>query len=226
MVRTIQQRQTDYEVGEILVCRKYTKTKSFVCNVNYEYVITEVTDKTISIKEEHEPSTFILPLNLIKTNFIHGYCRTCHSYQGSSINECITIFDWTNNYVSRKWIYTAVTRATELKNVEFYFDERIKDKLQDQDLSRYFESRIRGYIEQDRKANRTIPHDNYIDVYWFLTHLKGVCVSCGKGFDYDLNDYGNFSTDLTANRIDNEFSHELDNIEPMCYCCNRNLSNK
>ncbi|MFM7977975.1 MAG: C-terminal helicase domain-containing protein [Candidatus Fonsibacter sp.] len=49
-------------------------------------------------------------------NFIHGYFRTCHSLQGSSI----IVFDWDLHYTSRKWIYTAVTRATELNNVYFY----------------------------------------------------------------------------------------------------------
>ena len=33
------------------------------------------------------------PVSLIKKNFVHNYCRTCHSFQGSTIDEAITIFD-------------------------------------------------------------------------------------------------------------------------------------
>ena len=34
-----------------------------------------------------------LPVSLITKNFVHNYCRTCHSFQGSTIEEAITIFD-------------------------------------------------------------------------------------------------------------------------------------
>ena len=60
-----------------------------------------------------------LPVVLIKQNFVHNYCRTCHSFQGSTIDEAITIYDHKFAYVSRKWLYTAVTRATNLKHVYF-----------------------------------------------------------------------------------------------------------
>jgi ATP-dependent exoDNAse (exonuclease V) alpha subunit len=53
-------------------------------------------------------------------HFIHSYCRTCHSFQGSSINRTITVFDWRFFFVNRKWIYTAVTRAMELNGVFFF----------------------------------------------------------------------------------------------------------
>ena len=55
-----------------------------------------------------------LPVSLIKKNFAHNYCRTCHSFQGSTIEEAITIFDHKLAYVTRKWLYTAVTKATDL----------------------------------------------------------------------------------------------------------------
>ncbi len=56
-----------------------------------------------------------LPVSLIKNNFVHNYCKTCHSVQGSTIEEAITIFDHKFAYFTRKWLYTAVTRATDLK---------------------------------------------------------------------------------------------------------------
>ena len=35
-----------------------------------------------------------------------------------------------------------------------------------------------------------------------------------------------FTTDLTANRLDNSRGHSLDNIEPCCQKCNSILSNR
>ena len=36
------------------------------------------------------------------------------------MEEAITIFDHKFAYASRKWLYTVVTRATDLKHVYFY----------------------------------------------------------------------------------------------------------
>ena len=45
----------------------------------------------------------------------------------------LTIFDWDFYFVVRKWIYTAITRATNLNNVYFYngnSEEFNKQKLE------------------------------------------------------------------------------------------------
>ena len=71
----------------------------------------------------------VIPLAVARANFIHGYCKTCHSFQGSSIDKPLTIYDWKFKHVDRKWIYTACTRATNLANVSFF----IYDEREDQD---------------------------------------------------------------------------------------------
>ena len=69
-----------------------------------------------------------LPIHLIKKHFVHNNCRTGHSFQGGSIDEAITIFDHKFTYVNRKWLYTAITRATDLKQVYFYDYDESKEK--------------------------------------------------------------------------------------------------
>ena len=44
-------RTAEYEVGEVLVCRKYLKSKSGRCNVNFEYTIDGVSGGTVTISE-------------------------------------------------------------------------------------------------------------------------------------------------------------------------------
>ena len=69
-------------------------------------------------------NTVTLPISQIKNNFVPNYCRPGHSFHGSTIPEAITIFDHKFAYVARKWLCTAVTRATDLKKVFFYeYDE-------------------------------------------------------------------------------------------------------
>ena len=119
------------------MCRKYLKiTAGTKCSVNYEYVIKAVKAGSIVLQELNAKATIELKLDLVHKHFIHSYCRTVHSLQGSSIEGKITVFDWRFFFVSRKWLYTAITRATELKNVFFYdpkvatadYDEAILDK--------------------------------------------------------------------------------------------------
>ena len=87
-VRAMLRKRQDYEVGEVLVCRRYTKLgrSKITFNVNYEYTITAVREATLQLDED-----VWLPLTLIKSSFTHNYCRTCHSFQGSSVDEGITI---------------------------------------------------------------------------------------------------------------------------------------
>ncbi|MFM7978479.1 MAG: C-terminal helicase domain-containing protein, partial [Candidatus Fonsibacter sp.] len=89
-------------------------------NVNYEYVLSQINDTELIITDQSINESYTVPIKYIKANFIHGYCRTCHSLQGSSISREITIFDWELFYTSRKWIYTAATRATDLNQVFLY----------------------------------------------------------------------------------------------------------
>ena len=91
------------------------KSQSMKFNVKYEYVINQVNDTELIITDQSINESYTVPIKSIKANFIHGYCRTCHSLQGSSISREITICVRELFYTSRKWIYTVVARATDLK---------------------------------------------------------------------------------------------------------------
>ena len=99
----------------MLVCRTYFKVKKQVFNVNYEYRITAPECDAITLN-----NALLVPTDAARKNFIHAYCRTCHIFQGTSLSDRLTIFDRKFAHVNRKWLYTSVTRATELKNVLFY----------------------------------------------------------------------------------------------------------
>ena len=68
--------------------------------MNYEYNITAVERELIKLS-----NAMTLPVSLIKRNFVHNYCRSCHSFQGSTIEEAIAIFDHKFAYATRKWLY-------------------------------------------------------------------------------------------------------------------------
>ena len=96
-IRKLLQMQSDYEKHEILVCRQYTKIKGCgVFHVNYEYKIIKITNDSIGLRDAsyNKADVVMVPKTTAKNNFIHGYCWTCHSYQGSGIDDNIIILNW------------------------------------------------------------------------------------------------------------------------------------
>ena len=107
----MQKRDPD-EKGETLVCKSWFKMKKQLFPVNYAYAVAEVADDTITLN-----NTLSVPLQVIKNSFSHNYCKTC---PGSNIDDAITIFDHKFAYANMRWLYTAVTRATDINKVSFY----------------------------------------------------------------------------------------------------------
>ena len=224
VVRQKLDKQTDYEIGEFVICRKYLKTKSHTFHVNFKYEIMEIINNTLSIRDPTLPDKIhIVPLDVIQANFIHGYCRTCHSFQGASIDDSITIFDWNHPCVSWKWLWTAITRSRDLDKVFFYNGKCPEYNLQL--LPGYLKKKIDGYKDQDKKAGRKYDDDKYITVDWLKSCFGKACCNCGDSFIFEVK-YSRPTSNLTADRKDNSVAHTIDNIAPLCITCNTSLSNR
>jgi len=89
-------------------------------------------------------------------------------------------------------------------------------------INNYFNNKIDGYKKQDLKCNRDINH-NYVNVEWLRSCLGKSC-NCGLVFEI-INNNNNITSNITANRLDNDLSHSIYNIIPMCITCNTSLSN-
>jgi hypothetical protein len=222
-VRKMLKKVDDYEVGEVLVCRKYLKfSASIKCSCNYEYVIKYVKSGSIVLQELNASSTIELKLDVVRKHFIHSYCRTTHSYQGSSIDGKITVLDWRFFFVSRKWLYTSVTRATELKNVFFYDPKEASASYDDAILDKYLAKKVDNYKKQDFQGGRPIG-DNYITTDWLKSCFGKNCTGCGEVFSFEIVN-GKVISMLTADRRDNSECHHLNNVSPLCCGCNQRKS--
>ena len=250
-VRWMLGKTNDYDVGEKLVCRKYfkiirkdenNKSKSINLNKNFEYLITEITDKNMTLTDENTSESITLTINQIETNFIHSYCNTCHSLQGSSIKKPITIHQWNFQHVSRKWLYTAITRATDLSNVFFMISEKDEkaeantevdenEKWRQRKITSYFQQKVGHYTHQDLQSGRLkqISEDGglrcdfkeqFVNVEWLQNCINKCCGGCGCTFYFDVDDDFRVESDITAQRLDNAIPHYISNIIPMCIHCN------
>ena len=201
-----------------MVCRKFVKEGSYKFRVNFEFTITANEGDTLTLKDESVNETAIVKKSTASKYFVYSYCRTCHSFQGSSIDDKITIFDWKFKFVNRKWLYTAVTRATELKNVVFHsgkgqtYDEKA--------LDRYLEFKVAQYKKQDKEAKRKINHETFITPQWLKDQFGKACPGCGDCLSFEIK-AGKVESNLTADRFDNDLDHNLENITPLCCTCNQ-----
>ncbi len=135
----------EYSIREVLVCRTYFKIRKQVFNVNYEYKITALECNALTLN-----NTLLAAIDAVRKNFIHSHCRTCHSFQGTSLDERLTIFDWKFAHVNRKWLYTGSPERAQAV------------------LLQYFTKKVDRYEEQVKKAKRGVQEHGYVTVAWLM----------------------------------------------------------
>ena len=123
-VRKQMNRKTDYEKGEFLICTDRKNLKSGqVLNVKYKYKIIKNNGKFLTLQDIESKEEITLTFSDANACMGYSYCRTCHSAQGATIEDKMTIFDWKHYHVSREWIWTAITRAEKLDDVFIFMLE-------------------------------------------------------------------------------------------------------
>ena len=210
-----------YEVGEEIICRLYLKTdRDAKFNANIRYKILCINSSGIIIENIKDKNKYTLTEELLNKHFRYGYCATCHSCQGASIDNNIVIHEWDKSYlVSREWIWTAYTRARDFNKVAFFKNEKAEEKMEQQLLINYLKNKIDGYKKQDLKAGRELNENNFVDVNFCMERLKGTCQKCGGDFHIEIKK-GALSSNFTCQRVDNNFSHTKDNCVAYCNYCN------
>ena len=159
------------------------------------------------------------------------YSSTCHSVQGTTINEPYTIFDTNIAYADRRWIWTAVTRSTKLEDITiFKHSDTECEALERAKYKQYFDLKIHNYVDQDINAGRIKKTkegilyknqiiDDYINYKWFMEQDDLTCYMCGETFDFELKD-SHVVSNMTCDRLDNKMYHSKTNCKLCCLSCN------
>ena len=203
--------ETKYFVGQDLICRKTLKGKGYKTFVNYTYTITSIGEEYMGLDDGD--NQFQLSLEMIYNHFIMSYAQTCHSLQGMSVDEPITIFDTYAFMVDSCWLYTAITRATSIENINVY---AAFNDCGEKERAIQIDNMISGHINADISADRDIKMSEYVTRKWVLEKLKKVktCLYCKK--QLDTSGMECFSID----RIDNNLAHTESNCQIICRRCN------
>jgi len=203
--------ENKYYIYQDLICRKSFKQKSKQIGfVNFTYTILDMDERNdrYTLSDGENDNITITKEQLI-TNFKLPYARTCHSLQGLSVDEKLTIFDLNHWMVDNNWIYTAITRTTDLNNIQFYINNYKNDGLSES-LNK-IKRDIENHKIADKNARREVIGE-YVDHEWVINKLKNnnKCFICQK----------EICDDFSIDRINNNLSHTKSNCQVICLRCN------
>lgn len=225
--RKVTIKDVNYWVGLKLICKEHYQSKNDRLFKNYPYTIKKIDTNNFIVHEPVEDKTLKFPIKML-SHFTLPYANTCYSVQGVSIDDSITIFDANTPYVDRFFVWTALTRATNLAKVKFFEHSQSDiEKLTTWKKKQYFKLKIKGYQRQDKIAGREWTPDDYITIDWIEEEYDKVaahCCVCSAPYETNVVD-GRVHSNLTVDRLDNSKPHVKDNSRLLCVGCNVKRSN-
>ena len=177
-IRNRLNKKDKYEVGEILIARKWIKQPRIHVNLRYRItsIVLDELGAQITLQNiANEEDEFMLFEPIVDSNFIYSYCATCHSSQGASFKGSITIHEYDLPIASREWLWCAITRCVDFRQVKFYKNNDYEKQMSKNMIMRYFKNNVDNYKLQDRKAKREINEETYITPEWCLKMFKSRC---------------------------------------------------
>ena len=152
-IRSRLNKKDKYEVGEILIARKWIETPRVNVNIRYKIVSMKQDERGSQITLQNITNAddkFMLYEPIVDANFIYSYCATCHSRQGASVKGSITIHEYNLPMASREWLWCAITRCVDFRQVRFYSNPAFDKQMDKNMIMRYFKNKIEGYKERNR----------------------------------------------------------------------------
>lgn len=212
-----------YYKGMNLICCKHFQSKKTRVHVNYEYTVTSINEKEFTIQDVVDGDKVTMPIQMIDQNFKLPYGLTCHSVQGLSIDDKMTIFDVNCAYTSREYVWTAITRARSLDNIQIFNHPKNEVKaLYEAKIKQYLSLKVNGYKEQDKSKKREWVESEYVTSKWIQDNFNEckTCEGCKQDMELYMDSNNNVHSNLTVDRIDSSISHVISNCRLLCYKCN------
>ena len=95
-MRKLLNKQEEFEIGDVMICKEYLKVKGFVFNVNIRYKIIKIDGNVFTLQNVKTKEDVTILKDKLQTNFIYRYCFFAHSVQGSSICIKAMVLCWLN----------------------------------------------------------------------------------------------------------------------------------
>lgn len=189
-----------------LKCKHHDKDKILVKGETYDCTAVIVGGKQfVQIGKNQYPRNW----------FVDSGGQTGHAVQGSTIDQPFVILESDHFYATREWFYTAVTRATQLKDVWIYTGPSTTGKIET-----LLFKKMASYVKQDKDAGRPIGSD-FITVRWMKAQIGKQNQCCARCFcqvklEFEPKD----PEQISFNRRNNDLPHTEANTEITCLSCN------
>lgn len=209
-----QNNSNKYFVGLELKANTRMMVNKTKIHKNFKYVIVACNKNEVVLENVLSKELITLPIKKL-SNFDYCHAFTCHSVQGISTKKPIVIFDCFHQYVTKNWLYVALTRN---ENMEVYYCTDIQELKLD---FKYNVALVNGYREQDIKAGRTFNGIDFIDaehIKKLSDKQKHTCNICKDRMLFK-NIFGN-GLNYVVDRIDNSLAHVKSNTQLLCTNCN------
>ena len=191
-------------------------------NTRYKIVSMKQDERGLQITLQNftnEKDKFMLYEPIVDANLIYSYCATCHSSQGASVKGSITIHEYNLPIASREWLWCAITRCVDFRQVRFFSNPTFDKQMDKNMIMRYFKNKVEGYKTQDKKASREVDEAKYITLAWCLNRMRGKCEKCNVPFNFEVMK-GKLCSNFSCQRLDNSIAHHIDNSTSYCVYCN------
>jgi len=208
-------------------------TKKYEIQINYLYKIKDIDEleKLVTMQDMQTNKMFTVDLKTFSRIFKMPYARTCHSWQGETIREPVTIMDIDFKHAIGRWLWTAITRTDDLDKLTILRPSKYSQDpceiINSIHYSNYFCCKIGGYKTSDVKTGR-IQHmrdeADFVTPSWIVEkyiETNGLCMRCGELIDIGLDPMDKIPlTDLTVDRIDDNLPHLMSNCGLSHTSCN------
>ena len=189
-------KRNKYEVGEILIARKWVNIPRN--NINLRCRIVKIEGGKIRLKNMCDDRDAVeLSEENIDDIFIYSYCATYHSSQGASVRGNITIHEWQSKYAIREWLWISITKCVDFRNVSFFLNPDFNEEMEVNMHKRYFQSKVKGYKAQNWKKAREVDSEEYVDVKWMMDRMNSNCQRYNKKFNFTIKN-GSLCSDFTT----------------------------
>ena len=121
--------KSKYDIGNYLLVKEGYRNNGLILYNNYKFKISKRTKEKIYLLDENENKEYIFTPDFVDKHFKNEYSQTLDSLQGLTIKEPYTIHNSQSNYIDKKFIWTAITRADNLDNIYFKLKTDILDEI-------------------------------------------------------------------------------------------------
>jgi hypothetical protein len=218
--------QPIYQGAEVIAGQYYKHSGTQLIHKNHTYTVLDAPDTSVTVCSGFDGGQSLpgteLPIALAEIIFDAPNGSTVHAVQGRSIELALHVHEIFHPRVTKKWLYTAVSRARGPGNVRVTGDQFLaRSQMTYREKKAWAMAKARSHVRWDK--DRNLPTTTSVKALASVL-LEGAengkcahCPKCGAAFVWAYYS----ERQPTLDRLDNAIGHAVANVQRTCLKCNR-----